>query len=277
MKKLTQVIRALPTLFLLPVYLQEFLRPSTGRQYGLSTAAKLRLAARIVLNTFRMTSGSNFVTHLLMAGRILRVPADVAGCIVECGSFKGASTASLSLVAAACGRELHVFDSFEGLPPPAADDRAHVVLNRGEIHTYEAGSYAGSLDEVKGNVAAHGDLAPCHFHKGFFETTLPDFDRPVVFAYIDVDLVSSEKTCLQHLWPLVADGCSVFTDEAHHLEIAGLFYDRTWWQETLHSDPPGLVGAGNGLGLFPAEGGSRSSVGYTVKAPATLVERPQHD
>lgn len=277
MKKLTQLLRAFPTLFLLPVYLREFLRPSTGAEYGLSTVAKLRLAGRIVANTFRMTSGSNFVTHLLMAGRILRVPASVEGCIVECGAFKGASTTSLSLVAAACGRELHVFDSFEGLPPPEAEDRAHVVLNRNEIHTYEAGSYAGTLDEVKGNVAAYGDLTPCTFHQGFFDATLPGFDRPVAFAYIDVDLVSSEKTCLQHLWPLVQDGCSVFTDEAHHLEIAGLFFDRQWWRETLGTDPPGLVGAGNGLGLFPAEGGSRSSVGYTVKAPDTLVERPQHD
>ena len=279
MKKVTQLLRAFPAVFLLPIYLSDFLHPATGREYGVSTLAKLRLAARMITNTFRMPSGSNFVTHLLMATEILRVPATTRGCLVECGAFKGASTASLSLVAALCGRELHVFDSFEGLPEPEAEDRSHVVLNRQEIHTYEGGSYAGSLDEVKGNVATYGDIRPCRFHKGFFDTTLPTFNEPVVFAYIDVDLVSSEKTCLEYLWPLLQDGSHVFTDEAHHMEIAGLFFDRSWWQETLGTDPPGLVGAGNGLGLFPAVGGSRSSVGYTVKTPTALglVERPQHD
>ena len=43
--------------------------------------------------------------------------------MVECGCFLGGSTANLSLVCDIVGRELIVYDSFEGLPPPEADDK----------------------------------------------------------------------------------------------------------------------------------------------------------
>jgi O-methyltransferase len=42
--------------------------------------------------------------------------------VVECGTYAGGSTANLSLVCALVGRELEVFDSFEGLPDPEARD-----------------------------------------------------------------------------------------------------------------------------------------------------------
>ena len=38
------------------------------------------------------------------------------GVVVECGCFLGGSTANLSLVCEVVGRELIVYDSFEGLP-----------------------------------------------------------------------------------------------------------------------------------------------------------------
>jgi len=222
-------------------------------------------------------SASNFVTHLLMATQIMKIAPDRPGVIVECGCFKGASTANLSLVTRLCGRELHAFDSFEGLPEPEDYDRSHLVLARRETHVYEAGAYRGTLAEVQRNIADYGDVDVCHFHRGFVEDTLPGFDLPVVFAYVDVDLVSAVRTCLKHLWPVLADGSYLFTDEAHHMEIAQLFFDRNWWHDELDAEPPGLVGAGSGLGIIPDAGGARSSVIYTVKNPSSHVfaERPQ--
>jgi O-methyltransferase len=256
---------ALITILLLPVIARRYFRRETGIAYGVTLSRKLRLLAMMVRNNFRVPSASNFITHVLMATEILRVPPDVSGVIVECGCYKGGSTVNLSLVAAASGRRLHVFDSFEGLPEPDARDAGHVVMAEQLVRTYEPGAYGGALDEVTSNVRRFGALAPCSFHKGLFTDTLPEFKEPVVFAYLDVDLAASEKTCLRHLWPLLALGAYVFTDEAHHLEIAELFFDRQWWQTELHATPPGLVGAGSGLGLFLHEGGFRSSIGYTVK------------
>lgn len=256
---------ALVTILLLPVVARRYFRLETGSAYGVTFPRKLRLLAKMIRNNLSVPSASNFIGHLLMAAEILNVPPDTPGVIVECGCYKGGSTVNLSLVAAICGRTLHVFDSFEGLPEPDAGDAGHVVIAERSVRTYEAGAYAGTLNEVTSNVRRYGDLAVSTLHKGLFSDTLPKFDEPVVFAYLDVDLTSSEKTCLRHLWPLLVPGAFVFTDEAHHLEIAELFFDRQWWNNELHTPPPGLVGAGSGLGLFLHEGGFRSSIGYTVK------------
>jgi O-methyltransferase len=259
----------------LPITLRRYFQRSTGADYGIGLEAKLLLMGKMVRNNIRVPSASNFVEHLTMATTALNVPRSVAGNLVECGAYKGGSTVNLSLVAAACGRTLDVCDSFEGLPEPAADDRAHTVLHRGELHTYEKGAWSGSLDEVRRALEGYGSIDACRFHRGYFEDTLPGFDSPAVMVFADVDLRHSVETCLRHLWPQLVDGGCFYTHEAPHMEIAALFYDRDWWQANLKTDPPGLIGAGTGLGLIPDEGGYRSSIGFAVKAPADLHEVPQ--
>ena len=206
----------------------------------------------------------------MMATAVLRIPKASTGCLVECGSFKGASTASLSLVARLCGRSLEVFDSFAGLPEPAEDDREHRLMHWGELHTYEKGGWMGTLDEVKANVTRYGSIQSCKFHVGYFEETLPSFDQPCVFVFEDVDLRASLETCVEYLWPRMTDGTYFFCHEAPHLEIANLFFSESWWQQHFECAPPGLNGAGTGLGLIPRPGGFGSALGYAVKAPETV-------
>ena len=268
------LVRGVAAAVFLPMHLAGYFKPETGAAFGLGALAKLRLLRGILRAARGVTAASEWPVHVMLATRILQTGPEVRGVLVECGCYKGASSASLSLVAAACGRELHIFDSFEGLPEPDDQDRAHLILSKEEVQTYEAGAYAGALDEVKANIAEYGDISVCHFHKGWVEDTLPEFHEAVAFAYIDVDLVSAEKTCLRYLWPLLQDGSYLFTDEAHHFQIAGVFYDEQWWKDELQAPAPGLVGAGNGIGLFPSVYGAWSSVGYTVKNPTGLLERP---
>lgn len=200
-----------------------------------------------------------------MAAQLLGMPEHISGCVVECGSFHGGSTANLSLAAALARRELHVFDSFAGLPAPQDRDSAHRIPHLSTVHTYEAGMYSGSELEVRANVERHGQINICHFHKGWFEETLPDFQEPVVLAFLDVDLRSSLETCVRALWPLLVPGGTLFVHEAPHLEISSLFFDELWWREHLDAPAPGLVGAGCGLGLTPGVAGWRSWIGYAVK------------
>lgn len=261
----------------LPVTLSHYFRRSTGEAYGVGTLAKLILAARMVRNNIRIPSASNFVEHLTMATTILNIPRAAEGCIVECGSYKGGSAANLSLVAALCGRRMEVFDSFGGLPAPSDDDRTHTVLHRGELHTYEKGAWSGTLKEVKDAITKYGAIQVCSFNVGYFETTLPGFHRSATFVFADVDLRDSVDTCVRYLWPLLSDGGYFYTHEAAHMEIASLFFDREWWRSTLDTEPPGLVGAGTGLGLIPGPGGFGSALGYSMKAPDSvhLAEVPQ--
>ena len=88
----------------------------------------------------------------------------------------------------------------------------------------------------------------------------------IFLVFLDVDLVDSLRTCFTYLWPLLQDGCYLFTHEAHHMEIAGLFFHEEWWRSQMHCGAPGLIGAGTGLGLLPSSGGFGSALGYTVIA-----------
>ena len=135
---------------------------------------------------------------------ILDAPTAIPGVIVEAGCFKGGSTAKLSIAAKMAGRQLMVFDSFEGLPEVSPEESY--------LH---AGAFAGTLAEVRANVDQYGEIATCTFIKGWFHETLPQFHTPVVAAFVDVDLRDSVKTCLEHLYPLLIPGGSIFSHDGH--------------------------------------------------------------
>lgn len=250
-----------------PVILSEYFHPDTGRQYGVGLPTKLLLAGKILRNNRAIQTGSTFVEHLIIATKILNVPRDAEGRIVECGCYKGGSTANLSLVAGLVGRRLDVFDSFEGMPEPSERDREHSLVASNQVHTYDEGAWRAPLDEAQANIAAYGDISVCDFHVGYFEETMPSYDEECAVAFLDVGLRDSAETCLRYLWPLLREDGYLFTHEAKHMEITSLFFDGEWWRETLNREPPGLVGGGSGLGLHPHSNGFASLLGYSVKNP----------
>jgi O-methyltransferase len=253
----------------LPLAFHSFFRRATGGEYGVGLIRKLALLFRMRRNTTRIPSGSHFLEHLVMATTILEIPASESGCVVECGSYKGASATNLSLACALVGRDLEVFDSFEGLPPPSQRDQAHLVPDRSQVHTYGEGEWRGSEAEVRANITRYGDISIVALHPGFFHQTLPHFEKRCVVGFLDVDLLDSLKTCLKHIWPLLCDGGYLFTHEARHFAISAHFFDGDWWSENLGCDAPGLIGAGSGLGLVPSGKGFRSDLAYTIKNPPT--------
>jgi O-methyltransferase len=223
------------------------------------------LAPKVILNRWRIESASNPLEHFHMMRTMLRLPKELVGCVVECGTYKGGSAANLSLACARTGRKLHIFDSFCGLPEPEDRDRDHRSVGTAGGSPYTLGQFSGSLEEVRRNISRYGDVGTCEFHPGFFSKTLPLFSEPVVLAFVDVDLRSSLEDCVRWLWPLLQKGCRLYTHEAADISISSLFFDKQWWHDVLNCNPPGLVGAGNGLGLVPGPEGFRSNLGYTVK------------
>jgi O-methyltransferase len=258
-----QVIRRAITLLLAPFVVPAFFARKTGRKYGIGSLRKFLLFYRIVRNHFKIPTASHVLEHLAMAAAILSIPPEVDGCLVECGTWKGGSAATFSLVAKMCGRRFHVFDSFMGLPEPGPHEK----------NTYRAGEYAGSLDEVKNNIKRYGDITTCYFHQGYFADTMPAFTERCVFAFIDVDLSGSLRDCLRCLWPQLQTNSYVFTHEARDRRIIDVFFDSSWWVKTFDIAAPGLVGAGSGLGLIPHADGLWSDLAYTCKASCTPMPR----
>jgi len=74
--------------------------------------------------SFTMT-GSERISALCHAVRYV-TKSQIPGDVVECGVWRGGSmmAAALSLLADQdTSRTLHLFDTFEGMPPPTAADR----------------------------------------------------------------------------------------------------------------------------------------------------------
>ena len=77
---------------------------------------------------------------------------------MEAGSFKGGSTAKFSLAAAVKGRELVVFDSFQGIPD---NSEVHEKKIWGRRVGFSKGDYSGTLEEVRDNVRRFGNMSFC--------------------------------------------------------------------------------------------------------------------
>jgi len=170
---------------------------------------------------------------------ILRVQGD--GCIVEAGCYKGGSTAKFSLAARIKKRPLIICDSFEGIPP---NDERHERDIFGARAGFAAGDYKGSINEVQANVKKYGHLDSCVFIKGWFEDTLPSFNRPIAVAYIDVDLASSTRTCLKHFYPMLIAGGVLLSQDGHLPLVLEVFRDQNFWRNELHCEMPRIEGLG---------------------------------
>ena len=212
--------------------------------YGLSWPARVWLGVRLWYTHGRVITGTSWRAHLVMAMKLLEIPPEKKGVVVECGCWKGGTTSALSIICDVVGRELYVYDSYEGLPEPKAGDR---IAQRTFGDQFLPGIFGGTLEEVQENVRRCGVFGVCHFVKGWFEDTLPHHEGDIVFAYIDVDFCASLHDCMVNLWPHIVDGGFVFLDEYRQSEIYSLFFSEKFWNRYFSCNPPGLVGTGSGV------------------------------
>ena len=122
----------------------------------------------------------------------------VCGAVLECGAFKGSSTACLSLVCAELGFDLDCADSFEGLP----SEEGH----------YVKGDFFGTLEEVRRNVSRFGNIERVNFIEGWYSETLNTYDKPLALLWIDVDLQISTIDVLENIYNKLAPGALIFSD-----------------------------------------------------------------
>lgn len=248
--------------------------------YGMSWPKRMALGFRFFRNYRRVTSGSSWRAHLVMAMKLLEISPDVKGDLVECGCWKGGATVNLSLIAAITGRHLKVYDSFEGLPAATTGDP---IAERSFQNGFIPGVFKGALEEVQEHVRKYGNINATSFHKGWFSDTLQHHEGEIVLAYWDVDFYSSLHDCLQNLWSYVVDGGYIFMDEYKEIPYCSVFYSEKYWSKYFDIVPPGLVGIGTGLqvGKFftdPSVGmrarkiQSADSVAYCVKGTRAIWE-----
>jgi hypothetical protein len=211
------------------------------RAYGATLPKLYRLARRIRRNTKKLETGTSYKAHLAMAAKLLEIPPGTKGVVVECGCWVGGSAVNLSLVCDLVDRDLIIYDSFEGLPAAEPNDR--------HARPEAQGMLRGDLETVRENIRRFGALERCQFRKGWFRDTLPAHSEPIVLCFLDVDYEASLHDCVVNLWPHLTPKGYVFIDEYVFIDYCALFFSEHFWAENFDAPPPGLYGAGTGIGL----------------------------
>jgi O-methyltransferase len=153
------------------------------------------------------------------------VRAKIPGAFVECGVFMGGSSMAAALAAKQLGADLdiHLFDTFEGMPPPTERD-AFVLASRPVLgFDPKTGDPWTRCDEatVRANMAKTGyDPRRLHFHRGMVEQTIPaQAPTQISVLRLDTDWYESTKHELVHLWPRLSPGGILIIDD--YGEFAG--------------------------------------------------------
>jgi O-methyltransferase len=175
----------------------------------------------------------------------------VPGEIVESGVWRGGSMQAAALTLLGCGateRELHLFDTFEGMPPPSdadvrlKDGRTAKELLESSDRDTRLWAVAG-LDDVKQGMAETGyPSEKIFYHQGRVEETIPDEapDR-IALLRLDTDWYESTRHELNHLYDRLSPGGALIID------------DYLYWEGSRRATDEWLDETGIALFLVPME------------------------
>ncbi len=137
------------------------------------------------------------------------------GDYVECGVWRGGMSAA---IAEQLGpqRQIHLFDSFEGLPSAKEIDGKAAIAWQKDTKSpqyYDNCKAEESYVIQAMSLATHTNF---QLHRGWFDKTTPLFEnRPIAILRLDGDWYDSIMVCLEHLFPKVIEGGIVVLDDYH--------------------------------------------------------------
>jgi O-methyltransferase len=156
-----------------------------------------------------------------------RIPGDVA----ECGVWRGGSMQAVARTLIAAGdtsRDLHLFDTYEGMPPPTdrdlrrSDDRTAEELLASESREDSKVWAVATLDDVQdGFSQVPYPQERVHFVQGRVEDTIPGHaPEQISILRLDTDWYESTRHELEHLYPRLSPGGVLLLDDYGYWEGA---------------------------------------------------------
>jgi O-methyltransferase len=195
-----------------------------------------------------MTSTEN-LTALIDAVRYLargRIP----GAVVECGVWRGGSMMAAALTLGQehdTGRDLFLFDTYQGLPEPTEHDKdargrsAADLIRQNPDSASPTGTWCyASLAEVQANMGTTGYPADrVHYVEGKVETTIPYPGlTDIALLRLDTDLYEPTRHTLTELFPLLTVGGVLILDDYGDWQGAKKATDEYFGQ---HPESPVLL------------------------------------
>jgi|SRR6185436_9138979 len=157
--------------------------------------------------------------HVLM--ELYRVVNEnVPGHVVELGCFEGGTTMMLRRLLDKLrqkDRELHVYDSWEGVPTPAPQD-----ATAPGVAPFEKG-YCSTQRKVFENNFERADLRKPKIHSGWFsEIADKEYPSPIAFALFDGDMYSSIIDSFHKVYGKLSRGARVVIDDYEWERLPGV-------------------------------------------------------
>lgn len=104
-------------------------------------------------------------------------------------------------------KQHHLFDSFEGLSAPTAQDNAE-----GKRGAWKQGDLLAEEEVTKHNLRMYADR--CRYFKGWVPARFPEVkDRKFAFVHIDVDLYQPTRDTLEFFYERVSPGGVIVCDD----------------------------------------------------------------
>jgi hypothetical protein len=161
------------------------------------------------------------------------VRAEIPGAIVECGVWKGGSmmAAALTLLRLdAADRDLYLFDTFAGMPPPTEEDKFSAYDGYSPMRHWRRRKREDGLSswhaipapDVRAALLSTGYPAErVHLVEGRVEDTLPEHaPAQIAVLRLDTDWYAGTKHELEHLYPRLSPGGALVLDDYGHYEGA---------------------------------------------------------
>jgi O-methyltransferase len=125
----------------------------------------------------------------------------LAGNIAEVGVYKGGTAKMFSQIFADTSKQLHLFDTFQGMPET---DPVRDWHKKGDFNDT-------SLESVRSFI---GKMPNVQFHPGFFPASAKGLpDEPIALVHIDVDIYRSVYDCCEYFYfRMTKGGVMVFDD-----------------------------------------------------------------
>ena len=149
--------------------------------------------------------------------------AEIAGCVLEVGVWKGGALGTAILSNISSERRVVGFDTFEGhfIPPKdEIDIRGHNMRERWielqtQGQTWASANYEDCLEFLESLEGA----ANIELVKGDAKETLEHWDpEPISILRIDCDWYAESRVALEILWPHLARGGVAIFDDYGHLD-----------------------------------------------------------
>jgi hypothetical protein len=188
-------------------------RASLSRKYGSRELWS-------IIDQWPLYVGVQNLARFMAVAKLIEQTLEVPGDIAEFGTWRGANVmmmAKLLRIYDAFGaKEVHCFDTFEGLTHFAPEDG---------IAATRSGQYKGSLEELRDMIELY-ELDEVIVHQGLIEQTLPELlnERPELgfsLVYCDTDLYESTKCILDRLHSRLVKGGIFALDDWNDRQFPG--------------------------------------------------------